>query len=354
MRRLLIPLQVLDMLEANMTDKQLKRFLSVMVDNLVDSNVFMRSLVLSVEHSAFRLQTGWDGGLGSRVVGRSRRGIAIATTETKDGGRHPETDMDEGDDSSGNIAPIDDYDMGFQGLAEGEEPCYLGHTWFDVQPRDVKIDMDETDEDMIVDDDDDDRDPHVADLVGEGNEDDENGGLEDGEVWSWARDTMEGYEDTGAEDTRNGGSTRRQKWSDAATTSMGVDPERRVEENKKGEGDGRRGCAGLASGRAQRPDEDMGEGEDEDAHGGDVLRGSVPGSPCAFWGPSADVTKLTRLQGFLKQNTPQLVRDLMGVVNLETINHENICCLNTAVLILIFADRRGHLAEVRTSIIPEA
>ena len=57
----------------------------------------------------------------------------------------------------------------------------------------------------------------------------------------------------------------------------------------------------------------------------------------------------TLLQGFLKQNTAQLVRDLMCVVNLETINHENICCLNTAVLILIFADRRGQLAEVRES-----
>ena len=37
-----------------MTEKQLRRFLQVMVDNLVDSNVFMRSLVLSVEHGSFR------------------------------------------------------------------------------------------------------------------------------------------------------------------------------------------------------------------------------------------------------------------------------------------------------------
>ncbi|CAM9567319.1 unnamed protein product, partial [Laminaria digitata] len=60
-------------------------------------------------------------------------------------------------------------------------------------------------------------------------------------------------------------------------------------------------------------------------------------------GGGAEQEVPTLLQGFLKQNTAQLVRDLMCVVNLETINHENICCLNTAVLILIFADRRGQL-----------
>ncbi|CAM9288820.1 unnamed protein product [Choristocarpus tenellus] len=52
------------------------------------------------------------------------------------------------------------------------------------------------------------------------------------------------------------------------------------------------------------------------------------------------------LQFFLRQNLPKLLRDLMGVVNLETVNHENICCLNTAVLILIIAHQHGQLAQV--------
>ncbi|CAM9586881.1 unnamed protein product [Discosporangium mesarthrocarpum] len=57
-------------------------------------------------------------------------------------------------------------------------------------------------------------------------------------------------------------------------------------------------------------------------------------------------SEVSRLQCFLGQNLPKLLRDLMGVVDLESVNHENICCLNTAVLILIFAHQRGQLAQV--------
>ena len=35
--------------------------------------------------------------------------------------------------------------------------------------------------------------------------------------------------------------------------------------------------------------------------------------------------------------------DLLKVVNLNNINHENICCLNTAIFITIFAHRRREL-----------
>jgi Protein of unknown function (DUF3689) len=40
------------------------------------------------------------------------------------------------------------------------------------------------------------------------------------------------------------------------------------------------------------------------------------------------------------------LRDLLGVVDLRNINHENICCLNTAVVIAIFAHRRHQLAAL--------
>eukprot|EP00980_Cylindrotheca_fusiformis_P008573 scaffold1820_cov129-Cylindrotheca_fusiformis.AAC.14 len=50
-----------------------------------------------------------------------------------------------------------------------------------------------------------------------------------------------------------------------------------------------------------------------------------------------------RLSWFLASNQTRLLRDLLGVVDLKNINHENICCLNTAVVIAIFAYRRGEL-----------
>jgi hypothetical protein len=52
---------------------------------------------------------------------------------------------------------------------------------------------------------------------------------------------------------------------------------------------------------------------------------------------------LERLSWFLATNQTRLLRDLLEVVDLRNINHENICCLNTAVVIAIFAHRRKEL-----------
>lgn len=52
---------------------------------------------------------------------------------------------------------------------------------------------------------------------------------------------------------------------------------------------------------------------------------------------------IKRLSWFLSVNRTRLLRDLLEVVNLKNINHENICCLNTAVCITIFAYRRQEL-----------
>jgi len=55
---------------------------------------------------------------------------------------------------------------------------------------------------------------------------------------------------------------------------------------------------------------------------------------------------MERLSWFLAANQARLLRDLLGVVDLRNINHENICCLNTAVVITIFAHRRRKLAPL--------
>lgn len=54
----------------------------------------------------------------------------------------------------------------------------------------------------------------------------------------------------------------------------------------------------------------------------------------------------TRLAQFLIINQTYLLKELLNEVDLRRINHENICCLNTAILISIFAHRRGDLAKL--------
>lgn len=286
-----------------MTEKQLRRFLQVMVDNLVDSNVFMRSLVLSVEHSSFRqdFRTGEGGeddgherGDGDkdgdeeeeetapRLGGPAAAGAggeaalsAAAAVSTAAGGdgcgrqnsRKACTDAKgQGEDEEGVVSGGGGGgyghggDGGWLGYDGGEEPCYLGHTWYDVQPQEVP-----------------------EEEVGGG------GGVEGGR---------------------------------------------------------KQGCAEISENRGVGEAE--GKGASQLREGGDTsARGRGARRKAGTSGGGVERGELTRLQCFLKHNTPQLVRDLMCVVNLETINHENICCLNTAVLILIFADRRGQLAEVR-------
>jgi hypothetical protein len=52
---------------------------------------------------------------------------------------------------------------------------------------------------------------------------------------------------------------------------------------------------------------------------------------------------IQRLAWFLEINKVTLLRDLMQVVSLQNINHENICALNTAIVVVIFAHRRRQL-----------
>lgn len=283
-----------------MTEKQLRRFLQVMVDNLVDSNVFMRSLVLSVEHSSFRqefngavgegegsnddgdeeetaprLSEGRQGAAGGRgalsAAGDDGDGcggqssLEVSTDDAERRGKGGEGGCDDDGDDDGGKGDWLDYDG-------AEEPCYLGHTWYDVQPQKV---VEETED-------------------------------------------KHGFPAKSSQD-------REAKESVAIAAG---------EQKADGKGEPGRATAAAAAALAA-------------AREAARIRGSGRRARTAAGDEAGGGQQLTRLQCFLKHNTPQLVRDLMCVVNLETINHENICCLNTAVLILIFADRRGQLAEVR-------
>lgn len=298
-----------------MTEKQMRRFLEVMVDNLVDSNVFMRSLVLSVEHSTFRQDFGdeWaprlaaEAGRAASSSEDSSDSTSSDVKEKSDNGDDYDDDNNDGDGGSG------DYEN------EEEGPCYLGHTWYDVQPREVVVDGE--------------------DRFGESGDK------------SWASATA--FKSASRSDLAVGfplpraNNRRTAARSDASSISYpgdegdnAVDSEHSTDpgvEESKGCGvfEPEEGTVGRVYTTALTP----GEGVVEPSKRGSLAWGGRAGVGLQKGG-------LTRLQCFLKRNTPQLVRDLMCVVDLETINHENICCLNTAVLILIFADQRGQLAEV--------
>jgi len=53
---------------------------------------------------------------------------------------------------------------------------------------------------------------------------------------------------------------------------------------------------------------------------------------------------------FIEKNRLFLLRSLMTIVSLPKVNQENICCLNTALLILMFSNENGDLAMLLHSI----
>jgi hypothetical protein len=49
---------------------------------------------------------------------------------------------------------------------------------------------------------------------------------------------------------------------------------------------------------------------------------------------------IVAISGILLDHRPRILYKLISVINIRTINHENICCLNTALIILIVAHQR--------------
>jgi hypothetical protein len=65
---------------------------------------------------------------------------------------------------------------------------------------------------------------------------------------------------------------------------------------------------------------------------------------------AADYAPLRRLMSALEPSLVALLRDLMCVVDLRSVDHESICTINTATVTFIFLHRRYvSLTQVRTS-----
>jgi Trpc4-associated protein len=106
-------------------------------------------------------------------------------------------------------------------------------------------------------------------------------------------------------------------------------------------------ASGAASGAAdgapmspqgRRPVESM-DAEGKEGGGGE---GGQTGGGKGVWTAGRPLAR--RFAEFLgPDNRMRLLKDVMFVVNIEDVNQENICCLNTAVVFLLFASRRGDL-----------
>jgi hypothetical protein len=63
-------------------------------------------------------------------------------------------------------------------------------------------------------------------------------------------------------------------------------------------------------------------------------------------GPDAVI----RLQRMLRSSTAAVVYVLVRAVDLSVMDHSNICCLNTMLILMVLAHRRGCLAELLTEV----
>eukprot|EP01039_Chlorochromonas_danica_P005567 gene5567-6129_t len=84
---------------------------------------------------------------------------------------------------------------------------------------------------------------------------------------------------------------------------------------------------------------------------------AIPSTTCSpslsFKSPASESAKhnttlksnFFRFSMFLLQEKISIIVKLMGVVTLRTISHENICCINTLLLILLLDNSRGLLAQ---------
>jgi hypothetical protein len=59
---------------------------------------------------------------------------------------------------------------------------------------------------------------------------------------------------------------------------------------------------------------------------------------------------LLMLPRILIDEMEHIMLRLMTIITIKTVNHENICCLNSALLMLLLARRRGHLGVLLTKI----
>ncbi len=73
---------------------------------------------------------------------------------------------------------------------------------------------------------------------------------------------------------------------------------------------------------------------------------NLPFSPSSPNGSWCLPDSIFRISLFLSSERENILLRLMGTISIHNINHENICCLNTAIVIVVLAHRRDQLSTL--------
>jgi len=236
--------KILELLEASLSDVEVEKLMNIVTDNLVDSNVFVRSLVLTVDHTALAFK---------------------------------------------NNSPVEAW-------RGGKNPSYLMHSWCEVQA--------------------------LPAFFGNGGKSTPAMSTNSIEGSRGKKLKGEVHQEVGEPDISSPASS-----PSTLISLMHIDE--------------------LSSCRTLGP-LNLYSGESRPFSG---LEGATRAHDSMFcWKRWTVPASLSRIEHNLSLKLPGFIRNLMAEVDLEGINHENICCLNTVIVILIFAYRRLQLAELLSAI----
>ncbi|GMH94544.1 hypothetical protein TrST_g12621 [Triparma strigata] len=299
---------VLNMMVKGLDEESFERMMVVSTSNLVDSNVFIRSLMISLEREKYRK--------------KERKRILK---------------------------------YGPQKVARS----YLTHSWWDVEAIGVKGEDDQFDFNSDSDDDDD----------SDGDSDSDEARSKEGspeleihrkknvnpnQIWI---DDVNWYDDYEA---RNNNSNIQSRVRSASSVDFGSESDMWSTPSKSANGVGSWSESVIVSASASGIIGEEQEVEISSPSTEDLMTVGPTGwkfSPQSQSSRSSQVyvnelafepNTLSRIHWFLAANQTRLLRELMKVVSLHNVNHENICVLNTVIVFFIFINRKneGNLERV--------
>ena len=322
-----------------LSEEKFKRLMSVSTSNLVDSNVFIRSLLISVEREKFRKAFNRGGPLARQVAvvggGRNRGraylshtwwnmdAVSLNEVRNKDDMKFC-WDEDDSDNREGSIDSDDDDANDDakvkRGRSDGADSLSNHFRLFNIDGNNNNNDNSSSSNSKSTD---------------CYNNDDEcvnecsnsNAGLDViATEWYCPFECDSGDSDEG-DDVSDKGNTDRNKKSRASPTS----------ENLTAVGSAgwkfspvKSGTNGLNGSGHNGVESGCCRGDDEN-EGDEISCGELSCPP----------NTISRVRWFLEANETRLLRQLMSVVDFANVNHENICVLNTVILFLIFIKRRS-------------
>ena len=322
---------VLQMLDASLSEADFRRLMEVVVSNLVDSNVFIRSLLLSL-NGILNISGPQDGcddalnGLGDFAEGGSEAEEKCQHEQYhdfKEGDEEEEEEEGEGEGYEVKMKWDSRRWHREDEEAQGDRACgardksYLLHSWWDLSASACSLEMTGRED--------------------EGGEEEDGEEDLEGKVWCGVGREESGVVACGKREGHKcspSASGVKEVATRGKAPVEGLPFRTRMPTRKDSIALRRSGIRACAEdGSAPAPVVERGPGRGVGLGGREQVSVSLRGS-------RHRALSLSRLGRFLSRNHIRLLRDLMSVVDLKNVNHENICCLNTAVVMFIFAHRR--------------